>query len=353
MTLVPFVIESEVPLARYTTLELGGPARGFVTARSEDDLRRALDWARRQAWPVLILGGGSNLVVSDEGFDGLVVRVGLLGKRIDADGEVWAAAGERWDPFVAETVAAGLSGFECLSGIPGTVGATPIQNVGAYGQEVSELVTEVRALNRDTGAVRSFLPEDCDFAYRDSLFKRAPEWVVMSVRYRLRSGGPSEVRYPELQRALADRPPAPATVRQVVWSLRAKKSMVLSPGDPNRRSVGSFFTNPILEDARAERVVARALEEGMVEEPKEVPRFGAGEGRSKLSAAWLIERSGTSKGLRRGTVGVSSAHTLALVHHGGGRTEHLLKLAAEVRERVESVFGVRLVPEPNLVNCHL
>lgn len=353
MAPVPFLIASEVPLARHTTLELGGPARGFATARSEEELRRALGWARQESWPVLVLGGGSNLVVGDGGFEGLVIRVGLLGKRIEADGEVWAAAGEAWDPLVAETVAEGLSGFECLSGIPGTVGATPIQNVGAYGREVAEMVTEVRALHAVTGAVRTFLPEDCNFAYRDSVFKQGAEWVVLSVRYRLRVGGPAEIRYPELERALEGRPPTPASVREVVWSLRARKSMVLSAEDPNRRSVGSFFTNPIVEDEIADRVSDRALAEALVSTADEVPRFATGRGRSKLSAAWLIERSGTPKGYRRGPVGVSTAHTLALVHHGGGRTSDLLALAAEVRDRVEERFGVRLVPEPSLINCEL
>lgn len=343
----PFLIESGVSLAAYTTLELGGRARGLTVARSEVDVQRILEWARNSGWPLLFIGGGSNLVIGDDGFDGLAVHIDLRGRRVESGGEVWAAAGEPWDDLVAETVEAGLGSFACLSGIPGSVGATPIQNVGAYGAEVAETLTEVRVMHRVTGAARSLLPEDCAFGYRDSLFKRDPSWVVLSVRFRLRPG-PPELRYGELTRALQGRAGSPQEVREAVLEIRGRKSMVLRPHDPNRRSVGSFFTNPVVAPEVAAKVAAIAAGEGLGDPPQYPSHAGV-----KLSAAWLIERSGIEKGLRRGLVGVSSAHTLALVHHGGGTTGALLALAAEVRAAVEARFGVRLAPEPQLVSCSL
>lgn len=346
----PFPYVPDALLAGLTSLELGGPARALASARSEPELATMIRWANAEAWPLLLVGGGSNLVIGDAGFDGLVVHVGLRGRRIDpTTGETWAAAGEPWDDLVQATVDAGLAGFECLSGIPGSVGATPIQNVGAYGREVADLLTEVRVLDRRTGAIRTFLPEDCGFGYRDSRFKREPEaFAVVSVRFQLVPGGGPVVRYSELARQV---PPSAtlAEVRGTVLAIRRSKSMVLDPDDPNRRSVGSFFTNPVVAAAEADRVarVAEAAGHALL------PRWEAGPGRVKLSAAWLIERSGVARGLRSGPVGVSSRHTLALVHHGGGSTRDLLALAAEVRDRVWATFGVRLVPEPHLVGCAL
>lgn len=345
-------------MAPFTTLELGGPARGMAVARTEAELGAALAWARREGWRVLLLGGGSNLVIGDDGFDGLVIRVGLRGRSVCSNGEVLAAAGEVWDGLVADTVQAGFAGFECLSGIPGSVGATPIQNVGAYGREIAELVTEVRVMSRATGAVSTLGPEQCGFGYRDSDFKRDPaSFAILSVRYRLEPGSPAIVRYPELEAALRagkKAPPwAPGDVREAVLAVRRQKSMVLDPEDPNRRSVGSFFTNPVVPKARADAVVATALAAGLVQDPSEVPRYPAGPDDVKLSAAWLIERSGIPKGYRSGSVGISSRHTLALVHHGGGSTRALLALAGEVRDAVVARFGVELRPEPTLVGCAL
>jgi UDP-N-acetylmuramate dehydrogenase len=348
---VAIVIRDGVPLAPFTTLELGGPARHFVEAADEGAVGEALRWADGRKSPVALLGGGSNMVVSDAGFDGLIVRIATRGVRFDTSGgeaTVTAAAGEPWDALVAEAVGRGLGGLECLSGIPGLVGATPIQNVGAYGQEVAETIRAVRVLERGTWQTRELSPQDCGFGYRDSSFKREPtRFVVLAVTFGLRPGGAPAVRYGELAESLAGagKPhPTLSDARATVLALRAKKSMLVTAGDPNRRSAGSFFMNPILESGQAGEVAARAGDEGA-----RMPRWPASDGRVKLSAGWLIERAGIAKGLRRGSVGVSSAHALALVHHGGGTTAALIALAHEIQKAVRMRFGVTLVPEPTFV----
>ncbi|HUP43675.1 MAG TPA: UDP-N-acetylmuramate dehydrogenase [Thermoanaerobaculia bacterium] len=366
-----------VALAPLTTLGLGGRARYFLEAPDGATLAAALGWARDEGLPAVLLAGGSNVVVADAGVDGLVVRMAQRGVRRDrareaaeaggdraaaesgsggAAAELWTvAAGEPWDPLVERAVAAGLAGIECLSGIPGTAGATPIQNVGAYGQEVSQVIESVRVLDRSSLAERELAPEECAFGYRDSRFRHRPErHAVLAVTFRLAPGGAAATRYPELARAVAatGEPPTLAAVRRTVLALRRAKSMVIEPGDDNRRSVGSFFVNPVLPAAEAEAVVARALAAGAARDPTEVPRFAAGAGPAgpagqvKLSAGWLIERAGFPKGTRRGAVGISSRHALALVHHGGGTTADLLALAREVRRAVRDRFGVTLRPEP-------
>lgn len=342
-----------VPLAPLTTLGLGGPARYFVEPASADALAETLAWAAARDLRTVVLGGGSNVVVADAGVDALVVRPALRGISRRPAGSadrvlVAAAAGEPWDPFVRGTVEAGLAGLECLSGIPGTVGASPIQNVGAYGQEVAEVLETVGVLDRESLEQRTLSVGECGFAYRDSRFRREPDrFVVLEATFRLIPDGAPAVRYPELGRAVAAGGSSPSlgSVREAVLELRRSKSMVLDPGDPNRRSVGSFFVNPVLASAEAEGVVERAVALGAAGDPSEVPRFPAGEGRVKLSAAWLIEAAGFPKGTRRGPVGISSRHSLALVHHGGGRTEDLLTLAREIRERVRERSGVTLRPE--------
>ncbi len=346
---VAIVIHDGVPLAPFTTLELGGPARHFVEAADEGALIEALRWADDRKLPVAILGGGSNMVVADEGFDGLVIRIATRGVRFETSGgeaTVTAAAGEPWDALVAAAVGRGLGGVECLSGIPGLVGATPIQNVGAYGQEVAETIRAVRVLERGTWQMRELPPEDCGFGYRDSAFKRDPtRFVVLAVTFALRPGAAPALRYRELAESLSSRPaPTLGEARAAVLALRAGKSMLVTAGDPNRRSVGSFFTNPIVEAQQAEAVAGRAGADGA-----RMPLWPAGDGRIKLSAGWLIERAGVARGLRRGPVGVSSAHALALVHHGGGTTAALIALAQEIREAVRVRFGVTLVPEPTFV----
>ena len=343
------MIRDGVPLAPFTTLELGGPARHFVEAADEGAVVEALRWADGRELPVVLLGGGSNMVVSDAGFDGLIIRIATRGVAFETSGgeaTVTAAAGEPWDALVAESVGRGLGGVECLSGIPGLVGATPIQNVGAYGQEVAETIRSVRVLERGSWQMRALSPEECGFGYRDSAFKRDPgRFVVLAVTFALRAGGAPSLRYRELAESLAGEAlPTLAGTRATVLALRAKKSMLVTRGDPNRRSVGSFFTNPIVEAQQAEAVAARAGDDG-----SSMPRWPASDGRVKLSAGWLIERAGVAKGLRRGPVGVSSAHALALVHHGGGTTAALIALAHELRAAVQTRFGVTLVPEPTFV----
>jgi UDP-N-acetylmuramate dehydrogenase len=344
------VIRHGVPLAPLTTFELGGPAAHFTEATDDAAITEALRWAGARDMPVAILGGGSNLVVADAGFDGLVIRVATRGRTFQplSDGAVGvtAAAGEPWDELVAETVARGLAGLECLSGIPGLAGATPIQNVGAYGQEVAQTIRTVRVLDRETLATSELDAAACVFGYRDSRFKREPHrFVVLAVTFDLRPGGAPALRYPELAAALASTSaPTLADVRAAVLALRAKKSMVIAPADPNRRSAGSFFMNPIVAAAEADAVARRA---GVA--PEAMPRFPAGPGRVKLSAGWLIERAGFPRGTRRGPVGVSTAHALALVNLGGARTEQLLSFAVEIRDSVQARLGVLLSPEPVLL----
>jgi UDP-N-acetylmuramate dehydrogenase len=344
-------VAENVPLAPLTTLELGGPARFFVEAADEESLLEAVDFGRRRGLPLFALGGGSNIVVADRGFAGLVIRLTGRGMTFLPAGDqvlCEVAAGEPWDGVVAAAVARGLAGIECLSGIPGSAGATPIQNVGAYGQEVSDTVQTVRAFDRRSGNVVDLPSGACGFAYRDSAFKRDPHaHLILRVSYRLRPGAAPTLRYGELQAALAGHPaPDVASVRAAVLALRRKKSMVIDAADPNRRSVGSFFTNPIVPVPIADGLTERALAEGLIAAPGELPRFPGGPGQVKLAAAWLIERAGFGRGFRRGPVGISSAHALSLVHHGGGRAADLLALAREIRTAVEGRFGLRLVPEP-------
>jgi len=354
----PAGLRHNVPLAPRTTLGLGGAARWYLEAAHAAEVVAALRWAAAEGVEAVVLGGGSNVVVADAGIDGLVVRLGLRGVERRADGGaalVTAAAGEPWDPLVAATVADGLAGLECLSGIPGSAGAAPIQNVGAYGREVAEVLEAVRVLDRESLEERRLAPEACGFGYRDSRFRRDPgRLVVLSVTFRLEPGGAPVLEYPELARAVAagGGPPGLERVREAVLALRRSKSMVIDPEDENRRnqqSVGSFFVNPVLPAAEAERVAERAAALGVVADPSEVPAFpagGEGEEERKLSAGWLIEAAGFRKGERRGPVGISSRHALALVHHGGGTTAELVALAREIRDRVGERFGVRLRPEP-------
>jgi UDP-N-acetylmuramate dehydrogenase len=332
---------AEVPLSSYTTLGLGGPATTMVTAYDEDEVVAAL---RAAAGPVLVLGGGSNLVVADAGFDGTVVRIASQGRVTTPDGDdvlMQVAAGEDWQALVASCVADKLAGVEALAGIPGLVGATPVQNVGAYGQDVSQTIVSVRAYDRAEDEVRTVT--DCGFAYRWSRFKaEAPRWVVLSVTYRLTRGITSRpVRYAELAGALGieqgQSAPLPE-VRDAVLALRRRKGMVLDPADPDTRSAGSFFTNPLLDPEDV---------------PAGAPSYPDSDGRVKVPAAWLIERAGFSRGHFDGPAGISTKHTLALVNRGGATTADLIAVAREVRDGVRRAFGVELVPEPVLVGVSL
>ncbi|MEV0807061.1 UDP-N-acetylmuramate dehydrogenase [Micromonospora sp. NPDC050200] len=342
-------------LARYTTLRLGGPAGRLEIATSAEEIVRKVRQARRQDEPVLILAGGSNLVVGDEGFPGTVVLVRSRGLRVvaeDADTvTVRVEAGEPWDDLVAATVDNGWSGLECLSGIPGSAGATPIQNVGAYGQEVAESITGVQVYDRTDDSLDRVAAADCGFAYRTSIFKYSDRWVVLSVDFRLRRStlsGP--VRYAELARALGvevgDRVPL-ADARAAVLKLRAGKGMVLDATDPDTWSVGSFFTNPVLDREAYELLRERATDLG---EPPSWPCAGD---RVKVSAAWLIDKAGFTKGHPGpGGTAISSKHTLALTNQtGAASTAALVALARDIRDTVHARFAVTLHPEPVLVNC--
>ncbi|MBQ1027843.1 UDP-N-acetylmuramate dehydrogenase [Micromonospora sp. C95] len=341
-------------LAQYTTLCVGGPAGRVVTAGNADEIVSRVREANAE---VLLIAGGSNVVIGDGGFPGTVVLVRSRGLRVLAEDEqtvtVRVEAGEPWDDLVAATVRNGWSGLECLSGIPGSTGATPIQNVGAYGQEVAETITAVQVYDRAAGTVGQVEAVDCGFAYRSSVFKYNERWVVLSVDFRLaRSPLSGPVRYAELARALGvevgDRVPL-AQARATVLGLRAGKGMVLDAGDPDTRSVGSFFTNPVLDAAAYEQLRQRAADLG---EPPAWP--GAGD-LVKVSAAWLIDKAGFGKGYPgpEGTA-ISTKHTLALTNPTGtASTRALLTLAREIRDGVRTRFGVTLHPEPVLINCTL
>jgi UDP-N-acetylmuramate dehydrogenase len=334
-----------VPLAGLTTLRLGGPARRLVAVETEAELVDTVRELDAAAEPLLVLGGGSNLVVGDEGFAGTVVQIGTRGVTAGAQ-ELEVAAGEDWDAVVALAVREGYAGVEALSGIPGLAGAVPIQNVGAYGQDVSQTVTRVRALDRRTGEVVTRDNAACRFTYRHSAFKGTDRYVVLSVAFALeRSPLGAPVRYADLARRLGvepgERVPA-AEVRAAVLDLRRGRGMVLDPADHDTWSAGSFFTNPILPAD----VAARLL-------PDDAPRWPERDGQLKTSAAWLIERSGFGKGYGDGPVRLSTKHTLALTNRGAARTEDLLALAREVRDGVRAKFGITLVNEPVLVGCVL
>lgn len=342
-------IQRDVPLAPLTTLELGGAAKYFVRARAERTLVEALRWAADRQLPSTILAGGSNVIVPDQGYPGLVIRMEIGGLELREDGVVEAGAGVPWHRVVDAAIGREWAGIECLAGIPGSTGATPIQNVGAYGQEVADVIEHVRVLDRRGLSFETLAPAACGFEYRSSRFKRSPaDFVVCAVRFRLAARGAAIVRYPELQRAV---PPDASLgqIRDAVLGLRRRKSMVLDPGDPNRRSVGSFFLNPIVTREDADRIAEQAVQQGLAADPSEVPRFETGGGRVKLAAGWLIENAGFAKGTRRGPVGISTKHALCLVHHGGGTTTELLAFATEIQARVQDRFGVVLEREPQIL----
>lgn len=340
---------AELSLSSYTTLRVGGPARRLVTVSTEAELIECITDLDRAGEPVLVLAGGSNLLVGDAGFDGTVVRIASSGISADvsacAGSLVTVAAGEDWDELVAYTVVREWSGLETLSGIPGSVGATPIQNVGAYGSDVSQTVEAVRTWDRSTRRRATFAAPDCGFAYRSSRFKTEPgRYVVLSVTFQLRLGtlsGP--IRYAELARRLGvaiGQRVETSRVREAVLDLRAGKGMVLDPDDYDTWSAGSFFTNPILDPQQAERL------------PPAAPRYPADEG-VKTSAAWLIEHSGFGRGFGHGPATLSTKHTLALTNRGGAGADDVLALARQVRDGVRDTFGIVLVPEPVLVGCEL
>lgn len=342
--------QTDVALAPFCTMRVGGPARWFVEARSQSDVIDALRWASLKGVALHVLGGGSNLVIADEAFEGLVVRVAVLGLGSDLAGgcRVYSAgAGEPWDPFVAHTVSADDAGLECLSGIPGLVGGTPIQNVGAYGQEVSETITQVHAVDRATATPVSFSRAQCGFGYRTSRFKHADadRYVVTRVEFSLTPHGLPTLRYADVVAffdAAGTRSPTLSQAREGILAIRRRKGMVIEDGNPANRSCGSFFVNPVVPRAAFDRVQSAAG-------AAEVPHFVVAAGSVKIPAAWLIERAGFPKGTTRGPVGISPFQAQALVNHGGARAADVVALACEVKRAVWRTFGIALVPEPVFV----
>ncbi len=347
------VVREHVPLAGYTTLGIGGPARFFAEAGTENQVAEACEFADARNLPLFILGGGSNILIADAGFDGFVLRMALRGIKQRAGDAVVAAAGEDWDVFVRWCVDRGLAGIECLSGIPGSVGGTPVQNVGAYGQEVAEVIVSVRALDRTRRQVVTLSNQDCGFAYRTSIFNASQQerYVVLAVSYDLRTGGKPRVAYPDLARHFSDRsdPPALGEVREAVLSIRASKSMVIRPEDPNSKSAGSFFKNPLVPQDLAPRAEEAARRRGTLKRGDLMPQYFMADGKVKLSAAWLIEHAGFAKGYTRGRVGLSSRHTLALINRGGATAQELLELMRDIQAAVHTSFSVELIPEPVFV----
>jgi UDP-N-acetylmuramate dehydrogenase len=337
-------ITENAPLAQFTTLGVGGPARYFADCSTEEHVIQALRWAAARSIKHFIIGGGSNLLVADRGFDGLVIRISLKGVEsltVD-DGHIVisAAAGEDWDPLVERSVNMDCAGIECLSGIPGSVGGTPVQNVGAYGQEVSQTIETVRVLDLGSMSVATLPNSECGFSYRRSIFNSVLKYryVVLRVNFKLRSGGGPNLSYRELADRFADSKPTLKQVREAVLEIRRGKSMVIDKGDPNSRSAGSFFKNPIISTVHYERLRAQA--------GRDIPNFAAGEGFVKVPAAWLLENAGFPKGTVMGNAGTSRNHALALINRGGATAAEIILLKNAITEAVHTRFGIKLVPEP-------
>nr|WP_196789489.1 UDP-N-acetylmuramate dehydrogenase [Streptomyces caniscabiei] len=355
-TLEPVQELHDAPLAPLTTFRLGGPARRLITATTDDEVVAAVREADDTGTPLLLIGGGSNLVIGDQGFAGTALVIATKGFALDGT-RLELAAGEVWTDAVARTVEAGLAGVECLAGIPGSAGATPIQNVGAYGQEVASTITEVVAYDRRTRETVTVPNTECAFSYRHSRFKDEPErYVVLRVRFELEDAGglSGPIKYAETARTLGvepgDRVPL-ADARETVLKLRAGKGMVLDPEDHDTWSAGSFFTNPILTDEQFAAFHARVREQ--LGDDVAPPAYPAGDGHTKTSAAWLIDKAGFTKGYGAGPARISTKHTLALTNRGAATTEDLLTLAREVVTGVREVFGITLVNEPVTVGVSL
>jgi UDP-N-acetylmuramate dehydrogenase len=343
-----------IPLAPLTTIKIGGPARYFVEARNIGEIQEAVAFTRSHNLPLFVLGGGSNLLVADAGWPGLVLKVFVQGidqrSGHDEDGRTLfdAGAGESWDKFVSNAVMARCAGVECLSGIPGSVGGTPVQNVGAYGQEVSETIASVQVLDLKDNQVRELCPEACEFSYRSSIFNTTERgrFIVLRVTYALTPGGSPRITYADLKRHFEGRETLPdlAETREAVRHIRALKGMLIVPGDPDCQSAGSFFKNPVLTAEQHEDLKKRAAARGFT-----LPNYPALETRKKVSAAWLVERSGFARGFGSGRVGISTRHALAIVNHGGATALDVIALKDQIQHRVEEIWGVHLEPEPVMV----
>ena len=343
-------IQENIPLAPLTTLQVGGPARYFVEAASEEDVREAIVFARVKALSLFVLGGGSNLLISDSGWPGLVLRIAIGGiaQQQEDDAVLFeVGAGVDWDQFVAQAVANNCAGVECLSGIPGSVGGTPVQNVGAYGQEVSQTIESVRAFDQTEGRIVVLPKETCGFRYRASIFNTTERllYVILRVTYRLARGGAPSLTYADLQKHFAGSAvPSLAQVRSAVLQIRQSKGMLIVPGDPDCRSAGSFFKNPVLSKAEFRDLVERADSRGL-----KIPSYPALDAQRKVSAAWLVEHSGFSKGFTLGAAGISRKHALALINTGNAHAADIVRLQETVQRGIEKTWGIALEPEPVFV----
>ena len=349
-------LQENIELAPLTTLQVGGAARYFVDANSEAEVREALDWAQLRQLPLFVLGGGSNLVVSDAGWPGLVVKIGILGvvERFDANGSsdeharFDIGAGEEWDRFVSEAVSRNCSGIECMSGIPGSVGGTPVQNVGAYGQEAGDTIFSVLAIDKNDMQTREIPAAECGFSYRTSIFNSTEKerYIVLRVTYELTRGGQPSIRYGDLQRYFAawTGEPTLAQTRDAVRTIRAGKAMLITRGDEDCRSAGSFFKNPILSEGEYNDLMAHAAARNL-----QVPSYPMVSSQKKVSAAWLVEHSGFAKGFTLGKVGISRKHALALVNRGGATAADVFELKYMIEQRVREQWGVQLMTEPVFV----
>ncbi|HWF67185.1 MAG TPA: UDP-N-acetylmuramate dehydrogenase [Acidobacteriaceae bacterium] len=351
-------IRENILLAPYTTFRIGGPARWFMEATNEAELTEAVAFARSQHADLFVLGGGSNLLVADKGFPGVVVHVANKGIREQVQGETsifTAAAGENWDNFVNTVVDREFAGVECMAGIPGTIGGTPVQNVGAYGQEVSSTIVSVRALDRTSLRMADFAGPNCEFGYRRSIFNTTARerYIVTEVSYRLRKHGAPCLAYPELSEAFAGKSPKLAQVSKMVRDIRRKKGMLLMEGDPNCRSAGSFFKNPVVSESLLADISARVTKEANLSglsHAESIPHFHSDPGTVKLLAGWLIEHAGFPRGFALGQAAISTKHTLAIVNRGDATAAGILALRDEIRKRVLAQFGICLEQEPVYVS---
>jgi UDP-N-acetylmuramate dehydrogenase len=346
------LLQENIPLAPLTTFRIGGPARFFVEAKSGGEVQEAVRFAESRSLPLFVLGGGSNLLVADSGWPGLVLKIGIAGieRGAERDGKILfdAGAGESWDRFVSQAVVTRCVGVECLSGIPGSVGGTPVQNVGAYGQEVSETIESVEVFDRKDGQVHELCNEACGFSYRSSIFNTSERgrFIILRVTYALTPDGEPRLEYADLRRHFEGWQTAPtlAETREAVRHIRALKGMLLVPGDPDCQSAGSFFKNPVLTREQHEELEKRAIAKGF-----SVPSYPALEKNRKVSAAWLVEKSGFVRGYGFGHTGISSKHALAIINRGDATAAEVLALKDQIQQRVQEIWGVLLEPEPVLV----
>jgi len=346
------VIHEQVPLAPFTTLDVGGPACYFAEARSEAEVIEAVGFAGSRHMPLFVLGGGSNLVIADAGFPGLVLKIAVsnVSRSNAPDGGVIfsAGAGVDWDALVAATVKANCAGIECLSGIPGTVGGTPVQNVGAYGQEVAETIREVRVLDLRSLETKTLSNAQCGFAYRSSIFNTTERerYIILEVSFTLREDAKPRLVYADLRQFFADRTDEPilAEARAAVREIRHSKAMLIVPGDDDARSAGSFFKNPVVPQTFFEELSSRLQSREL-----HLPSYPAAHGFRKLPAAWLVEHAGFAKGYRKGAAAISRKHALAIINRGGATAAEIIALKDEVQSRVNDEFGILLQPEPVFV----